>query len=146
MSALWVAVGVLALGLIGGLRRGRWDAVGPVIWWREQRLRRRPTRIIGRLVKVALAAFLLVASVVVVLLGVGLVMAFASAAVVLVAVWWWLRAAARASTPRLELYERDDVDLSPPGDPVIEGVAPPRAALLPPLPPEDPDYPRALEL
>lgn len=142
---LWQVV-LLGATLLAGaaVARRRWDAVPPRVWWREQRLRRRPGQIIGRLLRVPLVTLLLVVSVVVVILGVGLLLGALALAATVVAVWWWLRCAARAATPRLEVYERDDVGTPPDPGPDLGDLDPPRA-LPPALPAEDPDDPRALE-
>ncbi|MEU4228268.1 hypothetical protein AB0F17_28575 [Nonomuraea sp. NPDC026600] len=150
MISLWQAALIGAAVLAGAVvARRRWDAVSPRVWWREQRLHRRPGQIIGRLLRVPLVALLLVASTVVAILGVGLLLLALTAVAALIVLWWWLRCGARSATPHREMYERDDVDLTPP-DPDLNldcfpRVLGPPLASPPALPPEDPDNPRALE-
>ncbi|GAA3518776.1 hypothetical protein GCM10023075_81080 [Streptosporangium album] len=132
---------VAALAFAAGFRRSMYDGIPPVIWWRQQRLYRRPRQIIGRLAKVVLGVALLIASVVVALMLLGVVLAAVLLACLLAGLWWKLRSAARAAAPHLYPAERDDVEPPELAEPMIW----PPGAIPDPEDPEDPHNPRALE-
>lgn len=142
MNGWIVSAALLAVAVAGGARRRRWDAIGPVIWWREQRLHRRPAHIIGRLAKTLLGATLLVSAFVAGLLLLGVLAAALIIGTALAWAWWRLRCAARASAPHRHPHERDDVDR--PDDETGPFIWPP-GALPDPPDTEDPCNPRALE-
>jgi hypothetical protein len=129
LQALYAAAGVAALGAGIAAARRRWDAVGPVIWWREQRLHRRPSHIIGRLLMLPFGAGLLVGSVLAAVLLLGVLVAGLAVGALLLWAWWRMRCAARACAPRLRPHEYATPD---PGDQDDD--------------PDDPTRPRALEL
>ncbi|MFC6086371.1 hypothetical protein [Sphaerisporangium aureirubrum] len=118
LSWLLAAVAVL----LAGKRRSRYDGVSPVIWWREQRMHRRPAHILGRLMKVVAAVFALVGAFTIGALLIGVLVAAALLSALLFVAWWKLRAAARACVPHTYPVERLDIQ-SPFDD---EPARPPR--------------------
>lgn len=115
----WLLATAAVLAVVAGVRRSRYDGIPLVVWWRQERMYRRPGRIVGRLAKVVFGALLLTASILALLILVGVAIGCVALVVLLLLVWYGLRLAARRSTPHVYPVERLDVDLSAGQEPPV---------------------------
>lgn len=108
LLALAATGGVLAL--TAGRRHSKYDGVPPRVWWEQQRMYRRPLHIIGRQLKLVVAAVLLVLTFAAGVLTATVVLVATLIAAFFIAVWWCLRTGARNATPHRYPFDTEPFD------------------------------------